>query len=263
MKDLIKLYSFESVHNTPDEKEIADWICKWLETHDIIYNRLGNTIYNLEYSDAPILSAHLDQVKTNGKAVKFFMNDAEKIIAFNDKWERTSLGADDKNGVWIILKALEEGCYINFIISEGEETGCVGIKKLEDNKTLSTFIDESQYCLVLDRRGNEDMLSSGGGSTFCSTLAQSLCNFTGQDFKVTSGSISDTCTLCNYCESVNMSVAYDNPHTANEMTDFKRLKEIKDHVINIVTEFSHYSTPTYIYSKTTYSCKNWRDYYGY
>lgn len=254
MKDLLKLYSFESVHNTPDETAIADWICSWLNRNGIKdYTRNGNNIYRLSNKNKPILSAHLDQVRTNGKAVKFYMNEWEMIVAFNSKWERTSLGADDKNGVWVILKTLEKIKDINFIISEGEESGCIGIHKLESESVLSDNINESQYCIVLDRKGYSDMLKSGSCNTFCSTLAQSLCNYLKQDFTVTTGSLSDTCTLCNFCESVNMSVAYSNPHTSTEMTDFKRLKEIKDMVIDVVQNFKHYSTPPSVYKTSTTS----------
>ena len=46
MKDLLKLYSFESVHGSEDEKAICDWICKWLDAHKITgYIRVGNNIY--------------------------------------------------------------------------------------------------------------------------------------------------------------------------------------------------------------------------
>lgn len=265
--ELLKLYSFESAYKSEDEKAIADWIETWLNKHKVTdFHRTGNTIYRLGNFEIPILSAHLDQVKTNGKAVKFYMNDEEKIVAFNDKWEQTSLGADDKNGVWLILQMLKE-CPegINFIISEGEETGCNGIKMLEDMKILDAQISVNQFCIVLDRRGNKDMLKSGSGATFCETLAQDLCNFLQQDFEVTTGTLSDTCTLCKYCESVNMSVAYDNPHTAKEVTDFRRLKEIKEHLTMIINCFEHYSTPPSVYNKPsgTKSYNSWRSYYGY
>lgn len=264
--ELLKLYSFESVYGSEDETAIANWICQWLDEKKITgYQRVGNNIYKLDNVDGPILSAHLDQVETNGKAVKFFMNDDEKIVAFNDKWERTSLGADDKNGVWIILQAIKSfGNSINFIISSGEEEGCIGIKKLESDKVLDT-ISQQQFCLVLDRRGNKDILKSGGGTTFCSTLAQSLCNYLQQTYEVTTGSLSDTCTISKYCESVNMSVAYDNPHTANEITNFKRLKEISEDVLDVINCFEHYSTPPSIYqpASTTISYYDkWRTYYG-
>lgn len=250
MKDLLKLYSFESVHSTDDETAIADWICKWLDAHGVTdYTRSGNSIYRFDREAMVILSAHLDQVKTNGKAVKLYMSDDEIITAYNNKWQRTSLGADDKNGIWIILKAIEAGKKISFIISEGEEVGCVGINNLQTAGVLENNIVAAYHiCLVLDRRGNKDILNKGGGTTYCSTLAQSLCNFLGYSYEVTTGSISDTAVICKYCESVNMSVAYDKPHTANESTDFKRLKEIKDDVIDVIDNFVHYSTDPSIYS---------------
>lgn len=253
MKDLLKLYSFESVHETPDETAIADWICKWLDANNIKdYQRVGNSIYRFTLDSEIILSAHLDQVQTNGKAVKFFMNDEGIIAAFNSKWQRTSLGADDKNGVWIILKALEAGKDISFIISEGEERGCIGINDIAKAGILDDNIDPKyDLCIVLDRRGSGDILKSGGGTTYCSTLAQSLCNFLGDSYSVTTGSLSDTATLCKYCESVNMSVAYDNPHSDIETTNFKRLQEIKEDVFNVIDNFIHYPTDPSVYSTTS------------
>lgn len=260
--ELLKLYSFESVHNSEDETALADWLCLWMDENGIKdFKRIDNNIYKLTDS-GPILSAHLDQVETNGKAVKFFMNDEEKIIAFNNKWERTSLGADDKNGVWIIMQALKAyGNNVNFIISAGEECGCLGIKELENRGVLSTISDE-QFCLVLDRRGDKDILKSGGGTTFCSTLAQDLCNYLYQTYQVTTGSISDTCVISKYCESVNMSVAYDGPHTSREMTNYKRLKEISEDVLDILNCFEHYSTPPSVYQTSNVSYYNkWSNYY--
>lgn len=253
MKDLLKLYSFESVHKSEDEKAIADWICKWLDAHNILgYKRDGNTIYRFNPDHDMILSAHLDQVKTNGKAVKFYQNDIGIIAGFNKNWERTSLGADDKNGIWIILKALENKCDVSFIISEGEETGCNGIKKLATSGVLDDNINkDNNYCLVLDRKGGGDILKSGAGVTFCSTLAQSICNFLkDKRYSVTSGSLSDTCTISKYCESVNMSVAYYEPHSSIESTDYKRLCEIKDDVIRLYKYFIHYPTDPDVYSTT-------------
>ena len=80
MKDLLKLYSFESVHGSEDEVAICDWICKWLDTHNITgYTRVGNNIYKKGKSNI-ILSAHLDQAKTAGKAVRFFLKQDGTIV---------------------------------------------------------------------------------------------------------------------------------------------------------------------------------------
>jgi len=268
MKDLLKLYSFESVHDSDDEQKIFEWICKWLDVHGIVYYTLGKNIYNLDDVGGPILSAHLDQVKTNGKAVKFFMKDGI-IRAYNKDWEQTSLGADDKNGIWIILKLLEDGIPVNFIISSGEEVGCVGIKELESNKVLDQIITDS-FCMVLDRRGNFDTLTGGGGSVFNKILSQTISNFTNY-FIPTTGSISDTVTISKYCESTNLSVAYFNPHTATENTDFEALKNIKDMVQDIIQNMMFYPCIPTVYQKSsTPTCYNyynstskWRDNYEY
>lgn len=274
MEHLLKLYSYESIHGSPDEEAIADYIESLLKDWKVPYTRTGNNLYHLDQPDMPILSAHLDQVKTNGKAEHFVMTPDKHIVGYNKNWQRTSLGGDDKNGVWIILKMLEAGHIVNFIISEGEERGCIGIHDLEYAKVLDKILELDTYCIVLDRKGNKDILKSGSGTTFCSTLAQSLCNFWGNDkYEVTTGSLSDTCTLCEYCESVNMSVAYFNPHTATEYTDWTRLQEILDNIITMVESFVHFPTPPEIYqSRTTYKFskkgdKNdkdwWKSYYGY
>lgn len=259
MKDLLKLYSFESVHNTEDEQAIFEWICKWLDVHGVAYETLNKNIYNLSNVGGPILSAHIDQVKTNGKAVKFFMHN-DIISAYNDKWEQTSLGADDKNGVWIILKLLEAGTPINFILSHGEEVGCVGIKELDTAGVLNQITTDS-YCLVLDRRGFTDTLTSGASITFNKILSQTIANFTDY-FKPATGSSSDTITLSNYCESTNLSVAYQNPHQATETTDFKILNNIKDLVEDIVNHMAFYPCKPSVYHKTE-TKMNWREFYGY
>lgn len=254
MKDLLKLYRFESVHDTPDEKALADWLEQRLKDMKIDYHRDGDNFYKLDAIDEPILSAHLDQVKTNGKVSHLYLTPDKKIVGYNADWERTSLGGDDKNGVWIILKALEKfGNTINFIISAGEECGCVGIKYLDNKNVLDEIYALGRtYCIVLDRRGITDVLKSGSGGAYCSTLAQTICNFIG-DMSVTTGTLSDTATICEYCESVNMSVAYDDPHTSRESTNWEALEKIKEYVFSIIDEMVFYPTDPSVYKTTTTS----------
>lgn len=236
MKDLIKLYSFYSVHKTEDEKAICDWICGKLTALKVPHQRIGNTIYSFTKDNTVMLSAHLDQVATNGKAVHFYKKDGF-ILAYNDRWQRTSLGGDDKNGVWIILKMLEKGYKFDFIISEGEEVGCVGIKKVEPFLPLST----AEICLVLDRKGHGDILNKGGTTNYCDALATNLKNYLQNGYQVTTGTVSDTQTICRFIESVNMSVAYYNPHLSSEYTDFTRLEEIASDIEYVLSgDFTHY-----------------------
>ena len=263
--DLVKLYSIYSVAGTDGEKEICDWLCSRLEQMNKEYVRDGNTLYHIKQDNTVMLSAHLDQVDTEGPAVHIYKSEDGFIYAYNKNWQRTSLGADDKNGVWIILKMLEAGHEFNWIISEAEETGCNGIRKVE-----SLLKDtDTDYCVVLDRKGNTDILNKGCGTNYCQALAYNLRNFWNNDYEVTTGGVSDTQTICKYIESVNMSVAYFNPHHADEYTDWQRLVEIKDDIAIMLEGFVHYPskpedyTPKpVIYSKTKYTDDYWKEYYN-
>lgn len=236
MKDLIQLYSVESVH--PHENDIYSWIVEWMERHDIKFDTDGKNIWKLT-GEQIILSAHMDQVKTNGRAVHFYQKD-KMIRGYNKDYEQTSLGADDKNGVWIILKCLEDDPNTNFIISHGEESGCVGISELKN--VLKSKVDHNNICIVLDRRGFGEVLDRGSSCSYCNTLARVLCNYWNQDFEdeifcTGGGTVSDANAISEYCECVNVSVAYYNPHTKEEKTNFDELlftmnmvKSLKDFV---------------------------------
>ena len=252
-RDLIKMYSIYSVSGTEGEKEICDWLCQRLDEMGKHYARLDNTLYHIVDGNSIYLSAHLDQVATNGRAEHIYQADNGCIGAFNSKWQRTSLGADDKNGVWIILKMLEAGYEFDWSITESEEVGCVGIKKIENILPEST----ADYCIVLDRKGNSDILNKGGSTNYCEGLAYNLKNFFKNGYVVTTGTLSDTQTICKYIESVNMSVAYHDPHRATEITDYNRLVEIKNDIERLFKEeFVHYPADPEDY-KETYSYTNY------
>lgn len=265
MKDLIRLYHIESVH--PKEAGIYTWIREWLDDNEIDYETDGVNIWRLTGKNI-ILSAHMDQVETNGQAEHFY-KDGERISGYNKDYEQTSLGADDKNGIWIILKALEHNKDTDFIISTGEEVGCVGIDQMKKNGVLEDITDKS-VCFVLDRRGFGEVLQKGSTGPYCNTLAQVLCNFFNQDcpepiFEVSDGTLSDTSRLCERCESVNISVAYYNPHSSKETTDFDELQFTKDKIIDALDNFVYYPCPvdTYIKPKGGYYGRtNYLDDYG-
>lgn len=250
MKDLIRLYNIESVN--PNEAKMHDWLCAWLKEHKVKYKTDELNIYRLT-GNKVVLSAHMDQVETNGQAVHFYQN-GDIIRGYNKDYEQTSLGADDKNGIWIILKALEKNPDTNFIISYGEEVGLVGINSMK--KILDKKIKQDMIAIVLDRRGFGEVLKEGSGGDYCYTLAQDLCNYWNsvlgkvECFKEGSGSVSDTNILRCYCESVNVGVGYYNPHSEREETNFKELSTIKDLILLTLDNFVHYSCPVSTYKRS-------------
>ena len=254
MRDLLKLYSFYSVHGTIGETLICDWLVERLNELGIEdINRDGNTIWHFEKGNRFLLSAHLDQVNTNGQAVHFYKSDGGIISAYNKFWQRTSLGADDKNGIWCILKCIEQGFTdFDFIISEGEEVGCVGINKIEKHIKEST----AEIAIVLDRKGNTDILKGGSTDVYCDTLAGTLRNYwnsKGNQYVVTTGTLSDTRVICKYIESVNLCVNYEDAHTKKETTDWLALNVTQQNLMHLMTEdFVYYPTKPDVYVKKEY-----------
>lgn len=251
MKNLLKLYKIESTN--PNEQEMSDFICSELnKMKDVSYTETEDGIVGFKQTgtDSPsglsiLLSAHMDQVHTNGAPVHFYMKD-DCIRGYLETYEQTSLGADDKNGVWLILKLLEESEYgFKFIFSRGEEVGGLGIKKLD--------IPKADICIVLDRRGKKEILNKGSVGKYCETLAQCLCNFLGNGYETGSGSFSDTDTICKTMESVNMATCYYSPHSSSEYTNYKELCELKEDLSRVISSFRHYPTDPSVYVKKGYS----------
>ena len=256
MKDLIQLYKFYSSHGTEGEKQICDWLVERFKQlgSGIQVERKGNTIWHFEKGNNILLSAHLDQVATNGPAVHFFKSNAGIISAYNSKWQRTSLGADDKNGIWCILKLAELGKNFDFIISEGEEVGCVGINSIEELIKEST----AKIAIVIDRKGNTDILKGGSTDVYCDTLAGCLRNFwnnecQGNAYTVTTGTISDTRVICKYIESINLCANYEGAHTKNETTDWEGLQKTLRNLVFMFNGFKHYPTKPEVYVKKEWS----------
>ena len=88
-----------------------------------------------EETGYPTLACHLDHVQTLHSA-DFCVK--ESILPHGESGERgfygwseanqqrEGLGADDKNGIWICLRCLEESPRLKVFMAVGEEKGCIG-----------------------------------------------------------------------------------------------------------------------------------------
>lgn len=260
LKDLIQFYS---VYKTEDEKKIHNYIINFLKEENINYTTLDNNIMSFNYEDKPLLSAHLDIVNTNGPS-KHIINYKNVLYGFTENYERTSLGGDDKCGVFIILSLLKMGYKFNFIISEGEEAGLIGIKKCE--KIISEKIEELDipYAIVLDRRGFKEILDSGASGKYCDTLAKCLRNYirlvTGETWSLRCGSSSDTNIIRRYVESVNISTAYYNAHSKFETINIEELEKLLNIMEMVLSDFVFYGGNFDEY-QTVYTPKSFYDSY--
>jgi len=214
MKLLRQLYFIHSPSRR--EKNMSQFIQHYLKKRGIKYRTLGNQVYNI-LPDTVLLSAHIDQV---GRTPITFLFENNKGIAGDG-----NLGADDKNGVWILLKVLEEfNGRVSFIFSDQEESGG-NIKQIFNLDKTKKIIETIKYALVLDRRGNSDII--GARNDYCVEDLEADIEQVSDDhnlgYKIERGLWSDADEISNHVSCVNLSVGYHAPHSTFEYTIKKEL----------------------------------------
>lgn len=150
----------------------------------------------------------------------------DKIV----QYEPSTLGADDKVGVFINLKLIEQGVPGLYLFHVGEEAGGVGSKKLAAHKELFTGYKRA---IAFDRANYGDIIGFQRGNRCCSTefgkaLAAKLNIYMPpkQFFKEdVHGSFTDTANYTSLVpECTNISVGYFNQHGTSEHLDVLWLK---------------------------------------
>ncbi len=168
----------------------------------------------------------------------------------------TTLGADDKAGVTVMLWMIENkipGTYYFFI---GEEVGCIG----SGNAAMyGEFKGNYDRIISFDRRGTDSVITYQSSSRCCSDdFANELCKQLNKSFmsykKDTGGVYTDSAEFTHLIpECTNISVGYYKEHTTNEHQDIQHLINLADACLKVDWE----NLPT----KRDASVKEWNDYY--
>jgi tripeptide aminopeptidase len=191
----------------------------------VTVDRTGNILAQKTYGhgDGPtiLLNAHLDTA--------YELEKDRKIVKEGAIWSSSAgiLGADDRAGIAVLLELSErlKGIRFNgkvkYIFTVEEEIGLVGASLIDDY-----FLWDIDAAFVVDRRGMGDIVTSCGGyERFCDgsfgSFIENVANTNGlPGWKCTVGGSSDTRIWASYCiQSVNLSVGYQNEHTASETLD--------------------------------------------
>jgi hypothetical protein len=152
-------------------------------------------------------------------------------------WSTEGLGADDRAGIYAILKIISDGFKPSIIFTTDEEQGGVGACALAEKECP---IPNLKYIIQLDRRGKDDCVFYDCANTEFITYIESF------GFKTQTGSFSDISFLCprwNVC-GVNLSVGYENEHSYSEILNlqflFNTIKKVKTMLSeNNIPEFEY------------------------
>ena len=233
---LLTLYKLRSYSGF--EQPVRNFIEGLLNEWKIPYINLNGNLVGLNHDGAPIISAHMDMVNTDRNHLGpkedsipnaiFTVDEKTNIRIYrpldNGDVKQTSLGADDKNGIWIALLLLKRGANINFIFSHGEECGCVGIKQVVADADIAQKIERCAYSLVIDRRNKNDII--GYENEYCMALDDRLEHFAkqlGYEYKCARGLCSDANHISSLNEVVNLSCGYYEAHSPTEYTNLSEL----------------------------------------
>lgn len=188
------------------------------------------------------LIAHADTVFKSPPETFYY--DKEK----NVMWSPDGMGADDRAGIYSIIKLVSAGYRPHVIITTDEESGCLGATKLVRKFKKHPFT-ELKFMIQLDRRGTED-------SVYYDCANPDFEKFINEfGFKTAYGSLSDISVLAPMWEiaAVNFSVGYKDEHSYQETLNigamFDTIRKVSD-ILTYVQE--HPECPTYEYIEDPY-----------
>jgi hypothetical protein len=197
--------------------------------------------YIIAIGEIPIgLVAHMDTVFK--APVKNLYYDQQKGIL----WSPEGLGADDRAGIFAILKIIESGLRPSIIFTTDEEIGGIGASALSE---IECPIPNLKYLIQLDRRGTNDCVFYDCYNPDFTTYIESF------GFIENYGSFSDISFLCpewKVC-GVNLSVGYENEHsiaeTCNVNALYDTIKKVQRMLrVNHIPDFEYAELPS-MYSR--------------
>ena len=186
----------------------------------------------------PAIVCHADQVQRNHSKDFKAIETRDIIFGYSpSNHQIEGLGADDKNGVLIVLEALKKYDSLKAVFFKEEETGCGGSSHCE-----LSFFNDCRFVIQCDRRGNSDLITSIGCIDLCSEKFIQDIDPETYNYKCEVGLMTDVETLKERglsVSAVNISCGYYNPHTDEEITvkrDLEKCWKFVQHIIEDCTE---------------------------
>lgn len=207
--------------------------------------------YLIAEGDIPIaLVAHLDTV----------FSDPPENIFYDERsgvmWSPEGLGADDRAGVYSILKIVRMGYKPHIIFTTDEEVGGKGASELIKKYPTQPFAD-LRYLIELDRQGHDDCVFYSCENPGFTEYVESF------GFVEEWGTFSDISVICPQwgIAGVNLSIGYINEHSYREMLYVGSLINTVNKVCNMLDAAEYLEEPyVYIHSDQGKYDYLWKDF---
>ena len=246
-KDLQLLSQLYAIHSpTGGEWQLICFIREYVATHipeaKVSIDRMGNLyiIKGVAGNGYPTLVCHLDQVQALHSDDFEVKREGDMLYGWSEQNQRREgLGADDKNGIFVCLRCLENCPQLKVFMAVGEEKGCIGSSRCD----LSFFAD-SLYVLEPDCKGGEeihvvlkDIPCASPDFEQALLAANSQFSILNCQLSITPGKGSDifALTLSGIGVScANIPAGYHHPHKDDEYTVLSDLDHTLAYVRHLV-----------------------------
>jgi len=256
---LLLLYQLYAIHSVtyrewPMISFVREYVSEHIPEAEVRMDRLGNLYITKGEGDLgyPTLTCHLDQVQKLHSEDFEVRQDGEKLYGWSEQNQRQEgLGADDKNGIWICLRCLEECPCLKVFMAVGEEKGCIG-----SNRADMSFFENSLYVLEPDCKGGEEVHTNLKEIPCASEKFIEALQLEAHGYTLTDGKGSDIFALTLNgirVSCANIPAGYHLPHKDDEYTLISELEHTYHfvrHTVNSLHErFPHtYKSETQIWA---------------
>ena len=227
MNLLLQLYEISSKSGMEDN--MKTFVLECLCGLDLIIemDETGNLFITKGLAESyPCVAAHLDEI--HSPCQRETVVEGDVIYTVDRLWNRVGCGADDKNGIWIIINLLQSEPVLKAALFVQEErdgalAGCRGAHACD-----LSFFDNVEYVIECDRKGASDVVYIGKDEThLCDIdfIPQAILQKYG--YKMVLGGKTDVVELKKRGLNIpvcNISCGYYNAHKNSEYTRFSELK---------------------------------------
>jgi putative aminopeptidase FrvX len=241
MELLKQLYSIHALtfHEWPLICFIREYISLHVPEAEVRMDSWGNLYIKKGEGDGyPTLTCHLDQVQTIHSGDFCVKEEDGKLYGWSEtNQQREGLGADDKNGIYICLRCLEECPRLKVFMAIGEEKGCIG-----SNRADMSFFTDSLYVLEPDCKGGEEIHTNLRGVPCASEDFNQALQAEVNGFTITDGKTSDIFALTLNGIGVscaNIPAGYHLPHKDDEYTVIAELEHTLSFIRHFITTEHH------------------------
>jgi putative aminopeptidase FrvX len=241
MQLLRQLYAIHSPtgYEWPMIQFVKEYVSKHIPEAEVRFDKFGNLYITKGEAGVgyPTLACHLDQVqKLHSEDFEVKEEDGMLYGWSEQNQRREGLGADDKNGIGVCLRCLEECPRLKVFMAVGEEKGCIGSHHAD-----MSFFTDSLYVLEPDCKGGEEVHTTLKEIPCASEEFIEALDLEANGYTLTDGKGSDIFALTLNGIGVscaNIPAGYHNPHKDDEYTVIAELEHTLSYIKTVIMEIS-------------------------